>query len=357
MQPIDHYGKGIYSVRDTGATPTGISRMVWETLRAAEPTLPAMLPRSVGAHPGDSLNLQWWFDDSAEHFAVQALDMQACASWELFHVPLNAEKVVGWKRTWALELGAVQDKGVFAHVMDAIKGQLAAPCPSEQHPSFIHLALAGAGCGDVRLVTSDGATLANVQAELEYWRGLAKESSKANARSRSSTQTAQVVKPLMDVESPPSGPEALEERNWTLRDLGEWAADNADRIVVLPRAISEAKKSPYEDHALVYRCLDLLANEYTQTKTGQCDRFAFKERADQMGLEYGGSVEPSVAGGTKSEQYFIRWRGRRRFLDQHLTHGNARNPRYCLRIYFTWDEDDKRVIVGWLPSHLATSGS
>ena len=53
--------------------------------------------------------------------------------------------------------------------------------------------------------------------------------------------------------------------------------------------------------------------------------------------------------------YFIRLGGRRRFLDQHLGKGSARDPRYCMRIYFCWDEDTNRVVIGHMPSHLPTS--
>ena len=129
-----------------------------------------------------------------------------------------------------------------------------------------------------------------------------------------------------------------------------------DRITILPRAISATKRSPYENAAFLYDCLELLATEYTQVKTGAADRFAFKEKADAMGLDYGGSVDPTRAG-ERGDQYFIRWRGRRRFLDQHITKGSARDPRFCLRIYFTFDEDEQKVVVGSMPAHLDTSSS
>ena len=44
-----------------------------------------------------------------------------------------------------------------------------------------------------------------------------------------------------------------------------------------------------------------------------------------------------------------------RLLDLHLRKGNSTNPRYCLAIYFFWDETAKQVVVGWLPSHLGVS--
>jgi hypothetical protein len=41
-----------------------------------------------------------------------------------------------------------------------------------------------------------------------------------------------------------------------------------------------------------------------------------------------------------------------RFLEYHLRKGVAKDERFCLAIYFLWDEQEKKVVVGWLPSHL-----
>ena len=124
----------------------------------------------------------------------------------------------------------------------------------------------------------------------------------------------------------------------------------------MPRAIAATKRSTFEQPALLFECLELLATEYTQVKTGKADRFAFKNKAESLGLDFGGSVEPSVAG-EMGDLYFVRWHGRRQFLDQHLCKGNARDPRFCMRIYFFYDEDTQKVIVGHMPSHLPTSTS
>ena len=46
--------------------------------------------------------------------------------------------------------------------------------------------------------------------------------------------------------------------------------------------------------------------------------------------------------------------GTREFLAYHLKKGNARDVRYCLRIYFFWNAKDQQVVVGSLPGHLST---
>ena len=49
--------------------------------------------------------------------------------------------------------------------------------------------------------------------------------------------------------------------------------------------------------------------------------------------------------------------GKRVELDRHLKKGTNREPRYCFRLYFFWDDTTSQVVVGWLPSHLSTRAS
>lgn len=132
-------------------------------------------------------------------------------------------------------------------------------------------------------------------------------------------------------------------------DLGSWAAANADRVIVLKRALHAAKKSPFEDGEFFFAALDILANTYRDVKLGQVDRMSFKDACDRIGLDYGGSIAEAPG-----EEYFFNWGGRRVFLDQHIGRGISRDPRYCFRAYFTWDADEGKVIIGWTPGHLAT---
>jgi hypothetical protein len=66
-------------------------------------------------------------------------------------------------------------------------------------------------------------------------------------------------------------------------------------------------------------------------------------------LDFGGSQASC-----QSDDYFFNWKGRRCFLDQHIGRGVSRDSRYCFRAYFTWDEEESKVIIGWAPSHLPT---
>lgn len=134
-----------------------------------------------------------------------------------------------------------------------------------------------------------------------------------------------------------------------LRDIADWAAENADRIILIKRAINSAKKATYVDEELVFKTLDMLATTYRDVKLNLIDRMAFREACDQLGLDCGGSIAECVP-----DEYFFDWKGRRTFMDQHVGRGVAREPRFCFRAYFTWDAEEAKVVVGWLPSHLPT---
>ncbi len=141
--------------------------------------------------------------------------------------------------------------------------------------------------------------------------------------------------------------------------LDEWSgAHLAGSVVVLNRALRAAKKSEFENPALCYRALLILRDCYVPMRrvgaSGQKD--AYEKQLRELGLE----ESSSFAGGRAAEQgdeYFVEYNGRRRELDRHLKGSNSRDVRFGFRLYFFWDEDSKQVIVGSLPSHLATRAS
>lgn len=139
-----------------------------------------------------------------------------------------------------------------------------------------------------------------------------------------------------------------------LANLQTWAGENVDRIVVLPRALNGAKKSRYERPDLVCTALELLAGAYREYRTGNLSQENLDALFAPLGFKIEGSVAPNVAG-ELGDTYFVRWGGKRRFLDLHLLKGGGRDERYCMRIYFFWDADTSRVVVGYLPAHLDNS--
>ncbi|WP_150126480.1 hypothetical protein [Burkholderia cenocepacia] len=250
----------------------------------------------------------------------------------------------------------------FQRWQDVTKGQNASP--GARLPGFLEL---------VNLLSSDGQSqsanadlllqLRSLESELHYSRLTAVE------RERDLVIAQENLK-LMSVRSRETARDALKKRaapagepvseaagsraTRDLADLPEWAELNAERIVVLPRALSGAKKSQYENPALIMEALEFLASDYREHKCGNLSLAEFNERLKNQPFQLANSVGWGIAG-EQGDQYFVRWGKRRVFLDQHLLKGGGREPRYCMRIYFFFDDASGRCVIGSLPHHLANS--
>lgn len=141
-----------------------------------------------------------------------------------------------------------------------------------------------------------------------------------------------------------------------LEDLKDWADKHlAGSVVLANRALRGAKKSDYEEPALVYRALLLLRDHYVPMRRDGGDELAkaYAEALASHGLEEAGSIT-ATRRGEQGDEYIVQHNGTKRELDRHLKKGNSRNSRHCFRLYFFWDDEDEQVVVGWLTSHLDT---
>ena len=145
-------------------------------------------------------------------------------------------------------------------------------------------------------------------------------------------------------------------------ELESWCLSEhlRERLIVLPRAVDEAKRSQFEDVPFVYRSINLLAREYWDLRVngGLERKHRWHAGLDALGLSVAPSISKSRAGEQKNA-YFVNYPvgsppGNKRFLEQHLKRGNDRDERFCFRLYFFWDTKKLLVVVGWLPSHLDT---
>ena len=138
--------------------------------------------------------------------------------------------------------------------------------------------------------------------------------------------------------------------------MGEWVKEHlAGRLVLLPRAERAASKAEYTEVGMVYRALLILANEYRDSRMGTGTDKAFRDALAQHGMDFSGSIDRSRAG-QEGEAYYVNYpigTTQRVFLQFHLERGNRHENRYCMRVYFFWDDDTNQVVVGWLPSHLS----
>jgi len=72
-------------------------------------------------------------------------------------------------------------------------------------------------------------------------------------------------------------------------------------------------------------------------------------------MNFSGTIDKCRAG-QEGEDYYVTYpvgSMQRAFLQFHIVKGTAHEDRFCMRIYFFWDEDTNQVVVGWLPSHLS----
>jgi hypothetical protein len=144
----------------------------------------------------------------------------------------------------------------------------------------------------------------------------------------------------------------LGERPTSFDSVAEWVMTNfAGKLVLAPRATRGLKAAEYESVEAVCSGIALLATLYRDVLLGRGVKEQFDSAIAAEGFNLSGSIAESRAG-EFGDEYFVKYRNVRRFLHGHLQKGNSYEPRYCLRIYFFWHEEESQIVVGWLPSHL-----
>jgi hypothetical protein len=137
-----------------------------------------------------------------------------------------------------------------------------------------------------------------------------------------------------------------------LSGFEDWCKEHlAGSVVINNRAYQGVKKSEYHDPSLIYRALLVLRDRYVPMRIygGSESQAAYLQALGELHME-----DSQTGDGAKFEgnEYTVQYQGSRRDLDRHLKVGNSREPRFCFRLYFFWDDESQVVVVGWLPSHL-----
>ena len=129
----------------------------------------------------------------------------------------------------------------------------------------------------------------------------------------------------------------------TWKEFPTWCGEHlADRLILSPRARNTIKKTQYEDVGAAAKCLLWLADDYRRA------------RLDGAGDDLRGPIESGLwndrCGG---DSFPFDWRGKRIEVEWHVKNGgNTTDPARCLRIYYFWDEADRRVVVASMPDHI-----
>lgn len=226
------------------------------------------------------------------------------------------------------------------------------PEATAPNPSFLQLTCLLASNGSVKSSGPDHLVrMQELASEVDYLQALLREQSEDLRRAKSTLYAYKVEAAVgagIELQT------EEEDAPTDLAALSTWCIDNEERIVVLPRARKGAKKALYEHPQHIYEALEILAGPYRDLRRGQLDLKAFEQALGQRSLAIAGSAGISVAG-EEGDTYFVSWGGRRRFLEFHIGRGGGRNERYCMRVYFFWDDVSQRAIVGDLPRHLENS--
>ncbi len=141
--------------------------------------------------------------------------------------------------------------------------------------------------------------------------------------------------------------------------LPEWAAEHFEkRITFHSRALRALEDAQFENIELVYRTVAVLGIYYWPMRMRDGDdpgiRETYMSAIQNLFLDDTQSASESSMGMAR-DSYDIEWNGRKLTLDRHLKNRTrGRNPQRCFRLYFTWDDVSKTVLIGHLPGHLRT---
>jgi hypothetical protein len=142
-----------------------------------------------------------------------------------------------------------------------------------------------------------------------------------------------------------------------LDEIANWARTHLSGQVELhPKAIKAVRDSDFKDISLVCNALLMMRDLYVPMRRigGIEHKNAFDKRLAELGLENA----PCFAQENKAKNfggaYFVRYQDSTRELDWHLKGSNSREERLGFRLYYFWDAETGRVVVGYLPGHLKT---
>ena len=142
--------------------------------------------------------------------------------------------------------------------------------------------------------------------------------------------------------------------NWDELEL--WVEEYGEgRLVLHPKAAKAARESPFKDIPLAYKAMEYLVRYYIPMRTRDTnDTGAYqrsKQALDELGLE---ESDVGTAQDIKryKKEYRRQYDGEEIKLDRHLKSGVGFGGDFQFRLYFYYDEDAAKVVIGHMPTHL-----
>jgi hypothetical protein len=151
------------------------------------------------------------------------------------------------------------------------------------------------------------------------------------------------------VVGPPLPTKLDEIENWAQMEL-------SGQVELHRRAVKALRDSDFQDVALVRDALLMMRDFYVPMRRsgGNELRNAFNQRLATLGLQNTKCFSQENRAKNFGGDYFVSYQENSRELDWHLKGSNARDARTGFRLYYFWDDETERVIVGYLPGHLRT---
>jgi hypothetical protein len=139
-------------------------------------------------------------------------------------------------------------------------------------------------------------------------------------------------------------------------DLETWVeCFGNDRLELLPQATKAARESPFLDIQFAYRALEFLVEYYVPLRTRSQDdeetRLQYEEALAKLGIEVS-LVGTAVDDKRYKQEYRRKYQNKTIKLDMHLKRGVGFDGSTLFRLYFWYDEESSKVVVGHLPTHL-----
>ncbi len=130
-----------------------------------------------------------------------------------------------------------------------------------------------------------------------------------------------------------------------------------DKLVFALNSKSDADSNPFEDPEEVLSALQFLATTYRDAKLGvtPCRDLDQALREVNGWFYQGGQSEITMR--TYSAWYQCRWNGDTYWAGEHIGTGTNKDPRYTIRIAFTWEPRQRKIIIGFIGQHQRTAAT
>ncbi|MDT8342495.1 MAG: hypothetical protein RQ751_13370 [Longimicrobiales bacterium] len=125
-----------------------------------------------------------------------------------------------------------------------------------------------------------------------------------------------------------------------------------NELLVLPQAESAATESPFEDVERVEAVLDAMALVARRRMNGGLG-VSLRDALRELGVDYRGGISEGTSARLREQYYFTSPDGVTYDCVEHVALGSDRDPRYCLRIYFTSRAPaENRFVIGHVGRHF-----